>query len=47
AETQTWLEFALSCKYLDNETYEKLYQKYDFILGKLVNMSLNPNIWSF
>ncbi len=25
AETQTWLDFALACKYLSRETYDVLY----------------------
>ena len=45
AETQTWLDFALECNYLkDNQTY-KLRQKYNFIIGKLVNMITNPTPW--
>ena len=38
AETQTWLEFAVKCNYLLPETGRELYQTYDQILGKLVNM---------
>jgi four helix bundle protein len=45
AETQTWLEFAVECHYLDAETASKLYQMYDRILGKLVNMINNPSPW--
>lgn len=45
AETQTWLEFAVKCSYLDTNTARELYQTYDNILGKLVNMINNPSPW--
>ena len=47
AETQVWLDFALECKYIDIETYNKLFDNYDRVLGKLVNMSLQPEKWSY
>lgn len=45
AETQTWLEFAVKCGYLEVETGRELYQTYDHILGKLVNMINHPSPW--
>lgn len=45
AETQTWLEFAVRCNYLDAESSRELYQNYNHILGKLVNMINNPSPW--
>lgn len=27
AETQVWLDFALACNYINQETYEKLYKE--------------------
>ncbi|HEY3128454.1 MAG TPA: four helix bundle protein [Acidobacteriota bacterium] len=36
AETQTWLEFALKCNYLDADTSRQLSQDCDHILGKRV-----------
>ncbi|HEX6387077.1 MAG TPA: four helix bundle protein, partial [Anaerolineae bacterium] len=45
AETQTWLEFAVECNYLDADTARELYQSYHHILGKLVNMINNPSPW--
>lgn len=45
AETQTWLEFAVKCKYLDREIGKELYEGYDRVLGKLVNMINNPKPW--
>ena len=45
AETQTWLEFAVRCGYLDTESGRELYRRSDDILGKLVNMIANPSPW--
>jgi four helix bundle protein len=45
AETQTWLEFAMKCNYMNLDTGRALYQAYDNILGKLVNMMSNPSPW--
>ena len=47
AETQVWLQFALKFGYLSNTDYDKLYEQYNFILGKLVIMIRNPNKWTF
>lgn len=46
AETQVWLEYALACEYITKETFDILYEKYDNILGMLVNMSINPGKWT-
>ncbi|MBK1990740.1 four helix bundle protein [Sphaerospermopsis aphanizomenoides BCCUSP55] len=45
AETQTWIEFAVKCHYLDIETGRKLYHTYNQILGKLVNLINNSSSW--
>lgn len=45
AETQVWLDFALACGYLSEGNYKTLYQQYDFILGKLVNMIRQSDQW--
>lgn len=45
AETQVWLDFVLACKYLDQETYEKLYKEYNAIIGMLVKMIGEPEKW--
>jgi four helix bundle protein len=45
AETQTWLEFSVRCGYLRREVGNGLYQNYDWILGKIVNMITNPQPW--
>ena len=47
AETQVWLDFAVKFEYRDLETHSYLYEKYDHIIGKLVNMSLSADKWSF
>ncbi len=38
AETQTWLEFALECKYINNEIFKRLDEKYEHIFAKLITM---------
>lgn len=45
AETQTWIEFAVKCNYLDVETLRELYGVYNQVLGSLVNMINNPTPW--
>jgi four helix bundle protein len=47
AETQVWLLYAVSCKYIDSETRLRLNSNYDMILGKLVNMGMNPEKWTY
>jgi len=38
AETQTWLEFALECNYIDSGEFNKLDQKYEHIFAMLKTM---------
>ena len=38
AESQTWLEFALACKYIDKIVFEKLDEKYEHIFAMLITM---------
>ncbi len=47
AEIQTWLEFALTCNYINTEKYQELYIQYDSVIGKLVKMSLQPEKWQY
>jgi four helix bundle protein len=47
AETQTWLDFSVSCSYITKSEHDKLFDTYENILGKLVNMSLKPGNWSW
>lgn len=42
AETQTWLEFAILCEYLDTETGQELFHAYSLVLaatGKLIEQA--------
>ena len=47
AETQIWLEFSLRCRYIDTDICDQLTLTYENIIGKLVNMSLQPEKWSY
>lgn len=46
AETQTWLQFAVECKYLDRNEAAQLYTEYDEILAMLVAMIREPDKWT-
>ncbi|MFV1995518.1 MAG: four helix bundle protein [Verrucomicrobiales bacterium] len=46
AETQTWIEFAVRCEYLDREKGKKLHLVYDGILGTLVGMINHADKWT-
>ena len=42
SETQVWIEFAFSCKYISNDVYQELVSE-SIEIGKLINyMLLNP-----
>ena len=43
AETQTWLEFALRCEYINKDQFEDLYQKYEHIFAMLSTMERKVN----
>lgn len=43
AETQTWLEFALNCKYIDSADFETINSKYDHIYAMLKTMEKMPD----
>ena len=45
AETQTWLDFASECDYLSEDVKQELWQNYDHVIGKLVNMIYKPKPW--
>lgn len=45
AETQTWIEFAVKCNYMNVEIGRELYGIYNQILGSIVNMINNPTPW--
>ncbi len=46
AETQVWLDFSLRCKYIDNDIYDRLFDKYDHIIAMIVNMIKQPEKWT-
>jgi four helix bundle protein len=46
SETQTWVEVALRCSYIDQQTANKLDQKYEHILTRLVSMSRDAGNWT-
>ena len=45
AETQVWLEFALSCGYLEVDAGEELLASYSNVLGKIVKLINGPEPW--
>lgn len=45
AETQTWIEFAVKCNYMDIERGRELYGTYNQILTGLVNIINNSSNW--
>src|ERR1700752_3048622 len=46
AETQVWLEFAVSCEYLDAARARTLYRTYNEILRMIVGMINRPELWT-
>lgn len=46
SETQTWIEVALRCSYIDKQTAEHLDNKYEHILRRLVSMSRDSGNWT-
>jgi putative endonuclease len=45
--SQGWIDFAASCQYITCDIQEELNSCYENIIGKLVNMSLHPENWSW
>ena len=45
AETQTWLELATKCDYIDRDQAKELFIEYDEVISILVSMANNPNKW--
>jgi four helix bundle protein len=45
AETQTWIEFAVKCNYLDVAIGRELYGTYNQVLAGFVSMIKNPSPW--
>ena len=47
AETQVWLDFAQEFGYISKKEFSVLDEKYENIIGKLVNMAAHPEKWSY
>jgi len=45
AETQTWIDFAVQCQYLNADVGQDLCQTYNKVLSGLVTMINNPAPW--
>ena len=45
AETQTWLDFAVDCHYLDKKLADEISSEYNQILAILVKVINNPQPW--
>ena len=45
AETQTWLQFAVECDYIEAEIARPLYAEYDQIIAMLLTMQNHPENW--
>jgi len=45
AETQTWIEFAVKCGYLEREVGRELYKEYDEIISMITSMIANTAKW--
>lgn len=46
AETQTWLDFAKECKYINQTEHLELSLIYNNVIGKLVTMERQPEKWT-
>jgi four helix bundle protein len=44
-ETQNWLDFAFSCKYISENIHHSLDQEYENIIGMLVTMQKHSEKW--
>lgn len=43
SETQTWLDFCIACKYIDQQTFERLDEEYEKILAMLNSMEMKAD----
>lgn len=46
AETQSWLQFSVECKYADRSIAADLYTNYDEVIAMLVSMINKPDDWT-
>ena len=47
SETQTWLDFCIACNYINKQTFERLDQEYENILGMLNSMEIKADKFCF
>lgn len=47
SETQTWFEFALACKYIILEDFNRLDAEYESIIKLLNSMEINADKFCF
>jgi four helix bundle protein len=45
AETQTWIEFAVQCGYLNRESGRELFKTYDEVIAILLTIANKPASW--
>ena len=45
AETQSWIEYAVRCGYVNKKDGREIHRTYDRIMGKLVKMQTRPEVW--
>lgn len=45
AETQTWIEFAILCGYLDAEVGQEIFHQYEVVLGFAARLISNADAW--
>ena len=44
-ETEVWLDYSKDCKYVDNETHNRLLNEYDEVRKIIISMINNPEKW--
>jgi four helix bundle protein len=44
-ETEVWLDYSKDCKYIQNETHERLLSQYDEVRKMLISMINHPDKW--
>ena len=44
-ETETWVDFAFGCEYINTETRKRLLNEYDEVRKILISMINNPGKW--
>jgi len=47
SETQTWLDFSLACRYIDDETFKKMDEEYEQIIAMLNAMDMKADKFCF